>query len=479
MGDRTPRSASTARPDKARREGSPNLFADGFDQQRQAVESRVLNALRSGHLDEAEAILDAAAVPDTSLRDMFLLHHAEREAQTAQLLQMRQHTEQTLAWFAGLYQALPMAALLIDQQGLITSANDVGLDDLGLRRPLSVMPVPLRRLMATAEGELEVERAIRDLAGAQTCRLHDLSLALPGKSPRWADLSFTRLPAAESNLSPFGGQARYICVVHDRTERVAMRNSQLAAEQAQHERDLAQHAARAKSELISRISHEFRTPLNAIMGFSELLLFKPGRLDTEAAAQVRHIFSAGSHLLKLVDSILRINRAEAGKMEPEVGSQDLRSLVQEVTGLMTPMALHQQVTLDLDGVAPTVRVDAHRPLLREVLENLISNAIKYNRAQGWVRIGAHAADGRVQIDVADGGLGMTPEQLAHLYEPFNRLGAEKLKITGTGLGLCLAHDSVKAMKGHMDVRSVPGEGTCFTVDLPGADGQPAPAAQAA
>lgn len=460
------RTAGPARSHQSRRRASERPMAEGFDQQRQALESRVLDALRSGHLDQAEAILHASAVADTSLGDLFRLHHAEREAQTAQLLQMRQHTEQTLAWFAGLYEALPIAALLIDAQGLITSANTVGLDDMGLRRPLSVMPVPLRRLMATAEGELEVERAMRSLEGAQTCRLHDLSLTLPARGQRWADLSFTRLPAAEAGPSPFGGQARYICVVHDRTERVEMRNSQRAAEQAQQERDHARAMTRAKSELISRISHEFRTPLNAILGFSELLLFKPGRMDSEAASQIRHISSAGSHLLRLVDSILRIGRTEAGKIEPDLGPQALLPMIQEVVQMLSPLAAQQSVRVDTEGVPAALHVSAYRPMLRELIENLLSNAIKYNRPEGWVRLVAQSHDSEVHIRVTDSGRGMTAEQLAHLYEPFNRLGAEKLKVVGTGLGLCLAHDSVRVMKGRLSVSSKPGEGSCFTVVLP-------------
>jgi signal transduction histidine kinase len=234
---------------------------------------------------------------------------------------------------------------------------------------------------------------------------------------------------------------------------------------------VAQSASQAKTQLLSRVSHELRTPLNAVIGFSHLLMLDPDRLDTASRRQVQHISDAGQHLLALVDEVLQINQTEAGLLALDLQPVWLAAVARQVLALAQPLALPMALTLELvDGGGgdpldgPQALADPRR--VREVLTNLVSNAIKYNRPDGQVRLTLGNDAQWAWIEIHDTGIGMSLAQQAHLFEPFNRLGAEQLKISGNGLGLSIARTLVHAMGGEMRVYSTPGEGSGFRVILP-------------
>jgi len=225
-------------------------------------------------------------------------------------------------------------------------------------------------------------------------------------------------------------------------------------------------ASDAKNDFLSRMSHELRTPLTAIIGFSELLSLAD--LEQENQDYVRTIRRAGAHLLGLIDEVLDISRIESGHLPISLEPVSLGSIVGEALDLMRPLAGNRDITIDApkagSGYVGYVLADNQR--LKQVVINLISNAIKYNREGGDVRIAAREIDAdRVRVAVEDTGKGMDEESLAKLFVPFERLDAAGSDVEGTGLGLALSRNLVEAMGGSLEVVSTPGVGSTFSVEL--------------
>ena len=244
------------------------------------------------------------------------------------------------------------------------------------------------------------------------------------------------------------------------------------AEQALRDKAAAEQASKAKSDFLAHMSHELRTPLNAVIGFSQLLAHDG--VDALSPAQrerAQRIEAAGNHLLALVDDVLDLASIEAGSLPVADERVDLAELLRDVMQWMESQARAAEV--ELRATSPTdgaVRADARR--LRQVLTNLMSNAVKYNRPRGWVQLHATARerDGVEgwELTVVDNGPGLSEQQQRGLYEPFNRLGAERGGVAGTGIGLTIARRLVDRMGGQLEVSSAPGAGCEFRVWLPAA-----------
>lgn len=233
-------------------------------------------------------------------------------------------------------------------------------------------------------------------------------------------------------------------------------------------RRTAEATSRAKSEFLSRMSHELRTPLNSVLGFSQMLLVDAqDRLTSQQLGQLEHIRDAGWHLLALINDLLDVSRIEIGQLRMQAQAVELGPLLGEALHMAEPLAQPLGVSLaGPDGKQTHAWVLADPIRLRQVLINLLSNAVKYNRRGGSVRIEVVDDGDAVLIDVIDSGIGMTPCQLAQLYEPFNRLGQERGGVQGTGIGLVLTRQLVRLMEGGMDVESTVGQGTRVRVSLP-------------
>lgn len=242
-------------------------------------------------------------------------------------------------------------------------------------------------------------------------------------------------------------------------------------------RDAAQEASRAKSEFLSRMSHELRTPMNAILGFSQLLELEAA-LPPRPLRFVGEIRHAGKHLLDLINEVLDLAQVESGRMSLSLEALSLADVVREVLTLMHPLADPLGVALELGDLGGLV-VRADRTRLKQVLVNLVSNAVKYNRRGGRVWVGALGLEGqRLRIVVRDDGPGIAPDKLPLLFEPFNRLGAEQGPVEGTGIGLSISRRLVELMEGRIGVNTEVAHGSEFWVDLPRGSAPAAPAVAA-
>ena len=234
-------------------------------------------------------------------------------------------------------------------------------------------------------------------------------------------------------------------------------------------KDEAEQANRAKSQFLSSMSHELRTPLTAIIGFAQLL--ETDASDPLTAGQhegVMHIRKAGDHLLELVNEVLDLARIESERISLSLESVTIGPLLEEVVAIVEPMATERDITLrDQTASLHHHSVVADRNRLKQVLLNLLSNAIKYNRPAGAVTLaGTVSPRDRVRLSVRDEGEGIPEEQLAVLFAPFERLGAENTSVVGTGIGLTITKRLLELMDGCIEVESVVGEGSCFSIELP-------------
>ena len=288
---------------------------------------------------------------------------------------------------------------------------------------------------------------------------YEYRVQLPSKGLRWLAGQVMPMPEADGSVSWYG-------YTSDVTEQKLYADAVISAE-------AAERANRAKSEFLSRMSHELRTPLNAVIGFAQLLqMDRSTEFGETQRGHVRLIEKAGQHLLSVLGDVLDLSRIEAGSLPLNITAQDSAHVVDDALHLVSDLARRHRITLHTEGMVPQLTVRADRVRLRQVLVNLLVNAIKYNRPGGQVALSSWRDGGRIMLEVRDSGIGMDPTQLAHLFEPFNRLGAERTGIEGTGIGLVIVQRLVTLMQGQIEAHSVPGQGICFRIWLPAASETP-------
>ena len=264
-------------------------------------------------------------------------------------------------------------------------------------------------------------------------------------------------------LAPFNASYAAIIAAHR-----AHARQQATLADLRTEKERAESASRAKSEFLANMSHELRTPLNAILGFSQLI-DTDDRVPEESREMARDIGQAGDHLLGLINDLLDLAKIEAGRLELGMDAVPLNSLLRDCISLSQQLSRQRNIPIHFEEQAcARFTVFADRMRLKQVLLNLISNAIKYNRPGGEVRmecvLDEHAD--RVRILVRDTGKGIAKDKLSSLFAPFERLGAEKDAIQGTGIGLVISRHLARMMGGDVKVTSEVNVGSEFWVELP-------------
>jgi signal transduction histidine kinase len=224
-------------------------------------------------------------------------------------------------------------------------------------------------------------------------------------------------------------------------------------------------AGNSESELLAYLSHELRTGLHAMVGHAQLLQLDG--IDGDGAASVERIIDTGFYLAGLLEEVSELANSELrGDELIMLEPLEIEPLMQQLVALVGPLAGARQVTIDVDPVAPDASwVKADRRRLTQILLNLLSNAIKYGGAEGRVRLSAERRDDRVVVCVSDTGPGIAADRLQDLFEPFERLGAERGPAPGSGLGLALSKRIAAATSAQLTLESSGGEGTTFALSL--------------
>jgi len=228
----------------------------------------------------------------------------------------------------------------------------------------------------------------------------------------------------------------------------------------------AEKANLAKSDFLSSMSHELRSPLNAILGFAQLMESGTPPPTPAQRQSIEQILQAGWYLLVLINEILDLALIESGKLTLSREPVSLTEMLSECRGMIEPSALKNGIGLTFPRLDDAPFIDADRTRVKQVLINLLSNAIKYNRAGGAVEVICTVMDGRrTRIGVHDTGNGLSPEKLAQLFQPFNRLGQESGNEEGTGIGLVVSKRLVELMGGEIGAESTVGVGSVFWIEL--------------
>jgi len=392
--------------------------------------------------DDAGRRLGAVVV----LRDATL-----RMAQEAQL-------RASEARFRDAFDFAPLGMALVSFGGEFIQVNDALCRLLGRSRD-------------ALQGMSQVSLTLAADRAHETERLHGLATDETGVvqfEKRYLRPSGDTVPTlvSVSLLHDAGQAACHLYQVHDLTEQQIAAERLAALTDERMRRQASDLANVAKSEFLSRVSHEMRTPLNAVMGFAQLLTLQRAATDPARVGEyAQHIHAAGEHLLALVSDLLDLDSAAQGKLKLTAVPVALDEVVGEAMHLVRAQAVAHGIAIDTQ-VPAGLQVMADALRLKQVLLNVASNAVKYNRQGGTVRVHATRGPvGDVVLTVADGGIGMTPEQLDRLFQPFDRLGAEQSTVPGTGLGLVISRSLVEAMGGSLGVASTSRSGTTVTIAL--------------
>ncbi|MEK8029569.1 PAS domain-containing protein [Ideonella sp. DXS29W] len=301
----------------------------------------------------------------------------------------------------------------------------------------------------------QIDRAVVSRAPSQ----YEFRVMLPGGGVRWL---------ASRSVPVFDEQGHIVRRIGVNWDITASRE----AEAQRQAKAVAERESAAKSELLARMSHELRTPLNAILGFTELMLADGDGLKPAARqARLEHIQSAGRHLLALINDVLELARP-GGADAPghPLGQVLLEDVIADSLPLVERAAAERGVMLRREPCAPGLAARADALWLKQVLLNLLTNAVKYNRRSGWVDLSAReAGSDRVCITVRDGGHGMAPEVLERAFEPFHRASDHEPGVPGVGIGLAVVKTLMERMGGEVTARSTPGEGSEFELWLWRAD----------
>lgn len=221
--------------------------------------------------------------------------------------------------------------------------------------------------------------------------------------------------------------------------------------------------SRAKNTFLSTMSHELRTPMNAIIGFAQILDYDD-KLDQDQHENVKEILTAGDHLLTLINEVLDLAKIESGAIELAIEPVNLKDLCEECRQLIAPLASQRNISVQV-SMPGGLAAAADRLRLKQVLLNLLSNALKYNQEGGTVKIAASLRRKHVRILVEDNGRGISKADQARLFEPFSRVNEGAGDIQGTGVGLTIVKGLVSLMEGRLGMESAPGVGSRFWVDL--------------
>lgn len=352
-----------------------------------------------------------------------------------------------------LLESSPDAMLVVDDQGVVRRLNERVVDMFGHSRE-ELMDGPVERLLPERFVESHGEH-LRSYFRDPRARRMGVGIELFGRRSDGSNFP------VEIALSPFHEPegVRAVAAIRDVT---AQKQAEADLEMARHQAEAANHA---KSEFLSSMSHELRTPLNGILGYAQILQ-RDRTVQPRQKENVESIISCGDHLLSLINDVLDLSKIEAGHVDVSLVPCDLNLLLRSLQDIVAERARSKGLELRVEvaaGIPQGIVTDTAK--LRQVLVNLLGNAVKFTEKGGVVLRVLQTADCHLRFEVEDSGVGMEPHEIGEIFDPFKQVEAGKAA-GGTGLGLAICRKLLHHMNGTIDVVSTKGEGSTFCVTVP-------------
>ena len=415
----------------------------------------------------AQSPQDLEALSPEATRHMLhelQVHQIELEMQNEELRESQAALDAVRARYFDLYDLAPVGYCTVSEQGLILQSNLTIANLLGMARGALVRQ-PLFRLILKEDQDIYylLRKQLIDSGKPQSC---DLRMVKPDGTQFWAHLAAS---IAQEDQAP-----TLRIVLSDISARKQVEAERQLLDQALRDKNVelarttvvAEKANLAKSEFLSSMSHELRTPLHAILGFAQLIEAGSPQPTPGQKRSVDQILKAGWFLLEMINEILDLAVIESGKLSLLLEPVSLADILRECEAMMEPQAEKRGISMAFARIKTPVFIRAERMRVKQVLVNLLSNAIKYNKVGGTVSVECSLrAPDSIRISVRDTGAGLVAEQLAQLFQPFNRLGQEAHVEEGTGIGLMVCKRLVELMQGGIGVDSTVGEGSTFWIEL--------------
>ncbi|MDH5518264.1 MAG: response regulator [Gammaproteobacteria bacterium] len=377
--------------------------------------------------------------------------------------------------FRAVFQQTFQWLLLADKNGVLLEANKQALDF----KSLLLSDVVGVELVEAAWWEQDVElkntvKSMLDTAKQGGFTRQELKISDANNSAMIFDMSVKPIPDADGATDLIVVECRDITDRKNAELEIIKLNDSLELKVKERTKDLisakliAEHASKAKSEFLSRMSHELRTPMNAILGFSQLIQLSAEELSDDIVVSVDEISKAGHHLMELINEMLDLARIEAGKLDVEMTRLDISKVLNDCLGMIAQTAEYKTISVNNNFSFASLFVKADALRLKQVMLNIFSNAIKYNKPGGSIIIDADLRDQRIKISVKDTGVGLRADQLNKVFKPFERLNVDPA-IEGAGIGLVISKKLIELMNGEIGLISEYGVGSEFWIELDLAD----------
>ena len=428
-----------------------------------ALRQKAERSVQSRTLGRVKNVDELSTLSTKKLLHELQVHQIELEMQNDELLRAQVQLDAAKARYFDLYDLAPMGYCTLTDQGVVLEANLAAATLLGVSRT-SLMSKPLRRFLSKASQDAYYLclKALTASHMAQDCELQVFKESCDAHAPEpWVHMRMSSVLAAD-------GIPVLRVVFHDISERKRLEAENHAKNlELEHAWQLADKASRAKSEFLSSMTHELRSPLNAILGFAQLLTLGATPPTTTQKANIDEILRAGWYLLDLVDEVLDLSLMESGKLSVQLEAISVAGVLHDCQATLAPLA--QQHGIEVHYHLPPTHwmlyADANR--LKQVCVHVVTNAIQYNRANGSIHVACTLPTPHtLRVSVADTGDGLAADKLSQLFQPFNRLGRQTQDQNGTGVGLAISKHLIELMGGTIGAQSTQGVGSTFWFELP-------------